>query len=341
MRSFVAMRCVLTASALAVVAGCSSLPGSAPALTTLHANAVVEQSMTRGGGSGPVNTCPQGQELYFISDQLGKVDLFAPTSKNGKPCWQVTGLSEPAGIAVDTKGTLYVADELGADIPEYKPPYTHAFRTLRDAGQNPSAVVQCNGFTAVSNFGTAHRGKGTVSIYEGSATTPTRVLDDPKAQEENAITCDDHNDIFTTYYDSNIVGHVNEFVRGMQNVKELTGIPSVTVPGGIDWDSGLLYVGDPIDQIIIPYAPPFTRPGNTIHLSQDFGLPVAFKVLGSDQDVLVAINVDATYHGGYQVYSVANDLDASVHIFSQGFNLPAGAAASHQDAVVRVDQARP
>jgi hypothetical protein len=38
---------------------------------------------------------------------------------------------------------------------------------------------------------------------------------------------------------------------------------------------------------------------------------------------------------------VANDLDASVFIFSQGFNLPAGAAASHQDSAVRLGPARP
>ncbi len=326
----VAMTCTITACLLSFVAGCSGLQGSAPLVGRQNASENTRQSMARGR---PLvqSGCPQASELYFISDLAGNVDVFTPASLSGRPCAQITGLSEPAGIAVDMSGALYVANSLASNVLEYKPPYTRAFRTLHDAGQIPGAVVQCNGFTAVANYGTTSRGKGTVSVYAGNAVTPTRVLDDPKAVSEYAITCDGQNDVFTTYYDSNSVGHVNEFIGGMQSVKELTAI-SPGEAGGIDWDGGKLYVGDPLGQTITPYVPPFTSHGKVIHLSQDFGYPAAFKVLGSDNDVLVAINVDADYHGGYQVYSVDGDLDNSVHIFSIGNNLPAGAAASKQDS---------
>jgi hypothetical protein len=102
----------------------------------------------------------------FISDAANNVvNIYNP---KGKQLAQLTGFSEPQGLATDGKGNLYVADTANSRIQIYAPPYTKAPKSLADSGQYPAGVAVFNNgaVIAVTNIISTSGGAGSVTIYK-------------------------------------------------------------------------------------------------------------------------------------------------------------------------------
>jgi NHL repeat len=75
----------------------------------------------------------------FVSDALNNVvDIYNPA---GKQLAQLTGFSQPQGLATDLKGNLYVADTNNSQILVFAPPYKKAPKVLADPGYFPAGVA--------------------------------------------------------------------------------------------------------------------------------------------------------------------------------------------------------
>ncbi len=71
----------------------------------------------------------------FVSDAANNVVNIYNTK--GKQLGQLTGFSQPQGLASDAKGNLYVADTNNSQILVYAPPYKKAPKKLADPGYFP------------------------------------------------------------------------------------------------------------------------------------------------------------------------------------------------------------
>lgn len=226
--------------------------------------------------------------ISFLSDyNNGLIDIFRGTVL----CQIVYGFGNPNGVTVDSTGNLYVTQNDTSNIVILKPPYKSIAKTLQDPGEDPASIALCKGYIAVANLGGTSG--ASISIYAGSATEPTSILNDPQAVGEYAATCDDNGNLYTAYLTQSGTGAVNEWLGGSGYPIELANI-STGFPGGIQYYRGALWVGDQRTPQITVWLPPFTIASRTIYL-QGSDDPVDFVVDGSAPQIVVA---DAALNDG-------------------------------------------
>lgn len=292
---------LLAISALAIAAGCSGagsqIPSSAQSFShpsqpvaqlsmNHHFNTSVARSsalpMIPGVRMG-TNSCPATGLLTFVSDASNNVmDIFSGSTM----CGQVSGLSEPQGMDGNgLNGHILLANTAASTILEFKAPYTSSFKTLNDPSQYPAGVAQCNGFVAVTNIISTAGGPGSISIYKGTATSPTATLSDPNAAREYFPACDTKGNLFSTYSDSSGVGHVNEWKLHTGSAIDLP--ITLSFPGGLQFEDGTLEVGDQTARTVGLYHSPFSTAYKTINLSQASD-PVTFFTYASDTKLITA-----------------------------------------------------
>ena len=84
---------------------------------------------------------------------------------------QLTGFSQPQGLALDTAGNLYVADTGNSRIQVYAAGFTGTPTTINDPGESPASVaIDGNGNLAVTNILTTSGGAGSVSFFNKGGT---------------------------------------------------------------------------------------------------------------------------------------------------------------------------
>jgi sugar lactone lactonase YvrE len=129
-----------------------------------------------------------------------------PPAPQPGPVETITGLAEPAGLAVDAMGNLYVVELVNNDVKVFKPGQLMPFETLLPAPGSAaflSVAVDARGtvYVATSN--------GSIAVYAKGATTPSNTLSDPAIKSANGIAVDGVGNIFLNY-----VGLVSSNVQG-------------------------------------------------------------------------------------------------------------------------------
>jgi len=150
---------------------------------------------------------------------------------------QIAGLRNPVGIGVNPRnGDVYIANSGAADILVYPPNSTTLIAVLDDPDQIPVDVaVDGAGNVFVANNTTVSGGAGTVAVYIGGATSPTRLLSDPNVFEGLSVAVDEHNLLAFCFYSVKGTGECDTFprARGHGNVAA-TGL---SFPGGSSFDA--------------------------------------------------------------------------------------------------------
>lgn len=143
--------------------------GSAP-LVTAHPSAGF-MSSDAAGKNAPV---------LFVSDAVNNaVYLFAAKHVELGPVGEITsGIDSPAGLAVDGKGILYVANTNASTITEYKPGATRAFATISGFSY-PEAIAVSSDGTLVVASGTTYEAPGKLAVYAPGASAPERTITIP------------------------------------------------------------------------------------------------------------------------------------------------------------------
>jgi len=218
----------------------------------------------------------------FVSD--GASNVVNIYNKTGKLLGQLTGFSEPQGLATDAKGKLYVADTLNSRIQIYAPPYTKAPKTLSDPGQYPAGVAVMNNgqFVAVTNIISTSNGPGSVTLYKnGKAGAP---ISNSSFARVYFCGFDDNGDLFVDGSNSSggvEVGEIAKLTKGGKTLNTLTYNGTISFPGGVQVTTGdKIAIDDQLASAVYTYKPP---KGGSL------GSPIATTPLtGSSDPVTIA-----------------------------------------------------
>jgi hypothetical protein len=203
------------------------------------------------------------------------VDIF---NARRKQTAQLTGFSQPQGLALDTTGNLYVADTNNSRIQVYAAGFTSSPTTISDPGEFPASVaIDSKGNLGVTNILTTSDGPGSVSFFNQGGTLLTTLSNAAFAK----VLFDAFDDEGNLYIDGTnasggfVAGEVVGGVSGTAITILATG-NSVGYPGGIAISStGKIALDDQENLEIFTYNPP---------VKGSLGTPIATTALAGAGD---------------------------------------------------------
>jgi hypothetical protein len=240
--------------------------------------------------------------LIFVSDAAnGVVDIYPQAGKNQKMVGQITGLTQPQGIATDKSGDLYVANTNSSDVLEYAPPYTGAPKmTISDPHEFPADVaISSDGVVAVTNICSAPKcalDSGNVELYAKGSTKSCATVSD-SSFNFTRVMFGEFDSTGELYIDGMNGGYQTSFglVTGGCSATAITYLNyvyTVSFPGGIQIDkAGHIAFSDQYNHIVDTFNPPvndaFGTPVSTTPLNGST-FPIGIAILASDTSLYAA-----------------------------------------------------
>jgi hypothetical protein len=214
-------------------------------------------------------TYPTDQTLLFVGEDIGTghvgVYLAKDLKKNPEPVAEITdSVSSPYGMAVDSSGTLYVADNSDSQITEYPKGQTTVSATITDGISNPLGLaIDNNGTLYVSNYPAA------VTEYAPGANAPSKTIEGGGMEYAFGLALDKQQNLYIADFLSDQVWQVAQGSTTVKalNLQDLTGPVGVAVDG-----AGNLWVTDS-SEVVNVYPPGSTTPSKT--LSSGYTRPYA------------------------------------------------------------------
>jgi len=234
--------------------------------------------------------------LIFTTDPVyGYVYVWDTT---GKQIAQITGFSQPQGLAVDGKGDLYIADTNNSQIVELKPPYTKTPIKLADPGYYPAGVavvtIGKDTYVAASNICSApnctqggfivYKNGKSKGAFQSSNIYRAYFLDFDK---KGNLYADGENSSYSV-----VVGEVPGAIKNKQTFNLLTYNNTIYFPGGVQVTSkGLIGIDDQEGYAVYTYKPPVKgslgSPVYTTSLS-GVGDAVEFALTANNKDLWIS-----------------------------------------------------
>jgi NHL repeat len=291
-----------------------------PGVPELHSNLPATAFVSNG-----INA--KGGASIIVSDASDNVvDIF---NAKGVQTAQLTGFSQPQGLALDTAGNLYVADTSNSRIQVYAAGYKGTPTTIPDPGEAPASVtIDRKGNLGVANIVTTSNGPGSVSFFNKGGTLLTTLSNANFAK----VFFDAFDDKGNLYIDGTnasgafVAGEIVGGVRGKAISILATG-NSVGFPGGIAISStGKIGLDDQENITIFTYNAPVKgslgMPIATTPLT-GAGDPISFAFIPTNKHIWVA---DAA--GGLSRPSVSGEPDKVLVSSADKYRYPKGGATS-------------
>jgi hypothetical protein len=329
-------------AALIYLAGCSGgeMPGPQAAgsqgmtqgagrLPDHHAALAPSRSQPSHGSSTPAVAFVSpaikaaGTKRFFSDYIHNAVYIYGASGPRDTRIATLTGFMSPSGLATDTSGNLYVANEGAANILVYAPPYTGTPTTLNDPGQLPVDVaVDNHGNVAVCNLYSTSYGPGSVSFYAAGSTNPTSTISSALVAEIYFCAFDANGNLYLDgvdygYYQV-IAGEIAGGINGTA-ITALTTGNTINYPGGVQVTTGgqIAIMDQGPGPAIYTYNPP---------VSSSLGSPVATTPLGGLFDpVTFAFDKTAKY-----LFTADAEIDSS-----NKYAYPAGGSPVHTRSLPR------
>jgi outer membrane protein assembly factor BamB len=233
----------LTAAALLVGCAGSFAAGFAPA-PGLDRIPALPASADRGWLARDANR--HDPWLYVDSEQNAEV-LMYDLAKPGIP--QVgeitTGLSSPAGMTIDAKGTLYVSNSDGANVAVYPAGATKPRSTLSQGIVIPNGLaVDTNGDLYVANKSSYQGGAASnILVYHAGQTSPFRTIASSLIQNPGELFFDWGRNLYiadsTTGISEIPFGSLQPVSLGLQGLSSWTGSVAVDPLDGNLYAAGM------------------------------------------------------------------------------------------------------
>jgi hypothetical protein len=275
------LRALITAMILALAAGCS---GSSTTPASSQSSSFVPSSDQVGPGMrllpGPAVAGPmlaplmphrnrlrdgwpakkkkRGQ-ILFVADNPGDVVLmYDPKIPNPSAEGQITtGIDYPAGLAVDTSGALYVANEGNSTITIYPAGSTSPSLTISDGLSSPYGIaVDSSGNIFASNLG-----NDTVVAYKSGATSPYESISFLSLGQPVGVAVDGKNNVWVA---CDFTNSVYEIPAGSSTPAN-SGLTNLNGPIGISFGKkDVIYVSNYMDEDVNIYTYGTTTPSGRI-----------------------------------------------------------------------------
>jgi hypothetical protein len=282
-------RALVAAAALMLLAGCSSSSGAfAPGQSSsLGPSAVASHHLPMAGyrlvpGSAvegsylvPLVAHPwklahvwpakkKHQQVMFVADpQDNQILMYDPKTPNPSPEGSITtGIDYPFGVAVDKKGTLYVANLLGGSpnvgsITIYPKGKTSPSLTIITGMENPYGIaVDSKGNVFASNLGT-----NTIVAYAAGKSSPYETISMPSGSQGLGVGVDGKDNIWVGSDSNNAVYEIPKGSSTPQNAG-LSGLSgTINVAFG---SKDVMYVSNFASSNVQVYKYGTTSPSMTI-----------------------------------------------------------------------------
>lgn len=274
-------RALVAAAGLAFVAGCSSNAGSlTPNQSTLfsassHHIASGMRVLPGLAVAGPVivpittrypSNLVRGwpdkkkrKEILFVADlQANVVEMYNPKVPNPTPEGSITtGISNPGQLAVDKKGTLYVANIGNSSITEYPKGQTSPSLTITNGLSSPEGIaVDSKGDIFASNLN-----NNTVVAYLPGQSSPYETINFGSLGQPAGIDTDGNDNLWVATDSTNSVYEIQAGSSTPQNAN-LTGLSG---PAGVSFGpNDVMYVSNFTGSNVQVYAYGTTTPKKTI-----------------------------------------------------------------------------
>ena len=249
-------------SLLFVVSACTALmlglsPSGASSRPTFGHAPALKQSTVRHGWISPM---AKKMKLTYVSDYTASIVLiYAQGSESAGPIGEiVNGISNPQGIAVDSAGTLYVANQGNNTVTEYPAGATDPSVTLSNSISRPLDVsVDKNGILYVGESSSS-----TVLEFKPGSTSPDTTV---SISKPSGLTNAKNNDLYLTYNISfSSAGGAVARCKPLKKKCSDLGIVVGFAQGMAIDSQGNLLVGDAFAEVIDIFAPGQTTPFRTI-----------------------------------------------------------------------------
>jgi hypothetical protein len=323
---FVTSRRAITVATLFLIAGCSGgTPLQSPALVSQAANAVVHSGVPfaapmlrtlvhpeRREGAYPVK-----KSLVFEGDQEEAAVNIYPTAKlssNPAPIATIhVAAGCPYGLAVNKKGTIYVANNCGGnDVEEYPKGSTTLKTTITDGISNPlGEAIDAKGNLYVSNY------PASITVYASGAKTPSETITGGGMVDPFGLALDNSGNLYIADFGASAVF---ELKAGSTSVTNL-GLSGLGEPIGLAYDlkTGYLWETGGEDNVVNVYdLSTSTSPIETFSGNGDpYAISVENKGSPNGEVVQSDLGTDAVYAfkpGSYTPYAT----------LTNGIELPTG-----------------
>ena len=259
---------LIGALSVALLAGCSGGTGVPPASVPAGDQLSRSSSVLRPGVPELHSNLPaaafvskeidaKGGASIIVSDASDNVvDIF---NTRGKQTAQLTGFSQPQGLALDAAGDLYVADTNNSRIQVYAAGFKGTPTTINDSGESPvSVAVDGNGNVGVANILATGSGSGSVSFFNKAGTLLT-TLSNANFAKVFFDAFDDKGNLYIDGTNASGAFVAGEVVGGVSGnaISILTTGNSVGFPGGIAISSkGKIAIDDQENVAIFTYDAP-------------------------------------------------------------------------------------
>lgn len=273
-------RGLIAAAALALAAGCAGGSGSpapssgASSLSNPSSGVrLVRGSVVEGYYRVPLVAHPWnlphvwpngGKQVLFVADpQDSQILMYDPKTPNPSPEGSITtGIDYPFGVAVDKKGTLYVANLLGGSpdigsVTVYKKGSSSPSLTITTGMSNPYGI----GVDSKGNVFAAMLGNNTMVGYQAGATSPFETVSFPSGSQVLGLGVDAKDNVWLGSDSNNAVYEVPAGSTTPQNAN-LSGLSgTINVAFG---PKDVMYVSNFGSSNVQVYAYGTTSPSMTI-----------------------------------------------------------------------------
>ncbi len=277
--------------ALVLLASCSGGGAGAPAASQLsQSSSVLRPGVPELHSNVPATAFvskeinAKGGASIIVSDASDNVvDIF---NAKRKQTAQLTGFSQPQGLALDKAGNLYVADTGNSRIQVYAAGFKGMPTTINDPGEFPASVaIDSKGNLGVTNILTASYGPGSVSFFNKRGRLLT-TLSNANFAKVIFDAFDDEGNLYVDGTNASGAFVAGEVVGGVSGkaITILTTGNSVGYPGGIAISStGKIALDDQENVTIFTYNAP---------VKGSLGMPIATTPLtGAGDPISFAFTV--------------------------------------------------
>ncbi len=195
------------------------------------------------------------KSYLFVADGNSGVLIYDPKTANGAPIGSLTsGVDDPAGLAVDKSGALYVTNEGASTVTVYPKGHDTPKLTIIPGISEPYGIaVDSKGNVFVSNLG-----NNTVTAYAKGATTPYATIDFGAYGQPVGVGVDGNDNFWV------VCGAVFEIPAGTTTVQD-AGLTGLNGPIGIAFGrKNVMYVSNFSGSNVQVYAYGTTTPMKTI-----------------------------------------------------------------------------
>ena len=198
------------------------------------------------------------RQLVFVANEATGVLMYSPKTPNGSPIGSIAdGVDAPAGVAVDSAGALYVANEGNNTVTVYPQGSSSPTLTISDGISGPYGIaVDSSGEVFVSNLN-----NNNLTGYKAGATSPFETIDFSNFGQPVGVGVDGNDNIWVASDTSNAVFVISAGSQTVQN----SGLTNLNGPIGVAIGKrNVIYVSNFAAEDVNIYSNGSTTPSATI-----------------------------------------------------------------------------